>query len=257
MNPNLVKNNYIKVDRFFEPDVAKALSDEFYRLEKEGGGIRDAQSPKATSAYNHLPFIRKLVEKVPHVSELLGEPVLPTYVYGRIYRTGNDLPRHRDRPACEISLTVNLSQDGGWPIFMQKPNGKEAAVDLDPGQAILYLGCDADHWREAFTGKEMVQIFMHYVRANGDRAGQFFDLEGTKQQALREANAARPTVEPPQPRPPVFVNPLARFEQVPRFSAPDYAQMNVPRNGPCPCGSGMRFKHCHGKALPMLTHGAA
>lgn len=251
MNPHLVRNNYVKVERFFEPDVAKALSDEFYKLEREGGGIRDAQSPKATSSYNHLPFIRKLVEKVPHVSEILGEPVLPTYVYGRIYRTGDDLPRHRDRDACEISLTVNLSQNGGWPIFMQKPDGKEAAVDLKPGEAILYLGCDADHWREPFTGQEMVQIFMHYVRANGPRATQFFDIENNKRAALREARM------PPQPAPPVYANPLARFELQQRFSAPDYSQMNVPRNGPCPCGSGMRFKHCHGKALPMLAHGAA
>ena len=22
---------------------------------------------------------------------------------------------------------------------------------------------------------------------------------------------------------------------------------NLPRNVPCPCGSGMKFKHCHGK----------
>lgn len=27
---------------------------------------------------------------------------------------------------------------------------------------------------------------------------------------------------------------------------PDYANMKISRNEPCPCGSGKKFKHCHG-----------
>ncbi len=28
---------------------------------------------------------------------------------------------------------------------------------------------------------------------------------------------------------------------------------NLPRNAPCPCGSGKKYKHCHGKVLPVVT----
>jgi preprotein translocase subunit SecA len=27
----------------------------------------------------------------------------------------------------------------------------------------------------------------------------------------------------------------------------EYANMNIGRNDPCPCGSGKKYKHCHGK----------
>ena len=37
-----------------------------------------------------------------------GLKVLPTYTYARIYKTGDILERHKDRPSCEISTTVNL-----------------------------------------------------------------------------------------------------------------------------------------------------
>jgi hypothetical protein len=81
---------------------------------------------------------------------------------------------HSDK-ACEISITVNLSSDAEWPIFIQKPDCTEAAVELKPGDAMLYLGCVADHWREPYTGNNYAQVFMHYVRRDGPNAWAYFD----------------------------------------------------------------------------------
>jgi hypothetical protein len=39
----------------------------------------------------------------------------------------------------------------------------------------MYLGCEAEHWREQFKGKEYVQVFLHYVRSKGERNYAFFD----------------------------------------------------------------------------------
>ena len=46
-----------------------------------------------------------------------GLKLVPTYAYCRLYKNGNILRRHKDRPSCEISTTIHL---GGtpWPIFM-------------------------------------------------------------------------------------------------------------------------------------------
>jgi len=125
--------------------------------------------------YDYLPFVRLLVERVPEVSELLGEKVLPTYTYARVYKEGSELLRHRDRPACEISLTLNLSKDSDWPIYFQRPDSAETCLELQPGDAVMYLGCQADHWREKFSGSEYTQLFMHYVRSNGPKAWAYFD----------------------------------------------------------------------------------
>jgi hypothetical protein len=44
----------------------------------------------------------------PRVQDQCGLRLLPTYSYFRMYKHGDVLRRHRDRPACEISVTLNI-----------------------------------------------------------------------------------------------------------------------------------------------------
>ena len=37
--------------------------------------------------------------------------LVPTYSYHRLYTTGTELKRHKDRPSCEISTTLCLGYD--------------------------------------------------------------------------------------------------------------------------------------------------
>jgi hypothetical protein len=175
MQLQIIQNNYLHIPGFIIADEALSLAKNFKahcdKFKVEG----DPQAPNSSAVYDHLPFVRLLVEKVPEVSELLGEKVLPTYTYARIYKAGSELLRHRDRPACEVSLTVSLSKDTDWPIYFQRPDGSEACIELQPGDAVMYLGCQADHWREKFSGNEYTQLFMHYVRSNGPKAWAYFD----------------------------------------------------------------------------------
>ena len=123
-----------------------------------------------------LPFVKLLIRALPQVESLVGARLLPTYSYGMLYKKGDSLLKHSDRAACEISITLNLRTDIGWGIFIETPEGVGVCVDQSPGDAVLYLGCDAAHWREPFDGAEHVQVFLHYVLADGDNADQFFDL---------------------------------------------------------------------------------
>lgn len=176
MNQQLVDSNYFYVPGFITAQEADSLAQEFFIAQQNRQTTLDAQCPNSPAIYNLLPCVRLLVKKTQYVSELCGEDVLPTYAYGRIYTPGEVLKRHRDRDACEISLTLNLSQSGNqWPIWIQKPNGEEVNVSLSPGDAMMYLGCVADHWREKFEGDIHVQIFLHYVLAYGSRAHAYFD----------------------------------------------------------------------------------
>jgi hypothetical protein len=135
----------------------------------------DPQAPNSLAMYNYLPFVKLLVKKINHVATILEEDVLPTYSYTRIYTQGEVLDRHRDRPACEISLTLNLKKDTDWPIWFQKPDGEEISIELNQGDAVMYLGEIADHWRNAYQGQEHVQLFLHYVRAEGSKYWAVFD----------------------------------------------------------------------------------
>jgi len=178
MNQQLLNNNYIHVPGFITPERADELAAEFEVHANEFGWTDDVQAPQCPSIYNFFPFVRLLVEKVPHVSELVGEEVLPTYTYARVYsENGVELERHRDRPACEVSLTLNLAKSEPWPICIQKPNGEEVCLEQNPGDAMLYLGCIADHWRAPYTGNRHTQVFLHYVRSYGGNAWAFFDRQ--------------------------------------------------------------------------------
>jgi predicted 2-oxoglutarate/Fe(II)-dependent dioxygenase YbiX len=85
------------------------------------------------------------------------------------------LETHKDRDSCEISVTVTLKQTSNWPIYIKKPNGETAQLVLKPGDAMLYLGCEAEHWRDTLQEEEHTQVFLHYVRSRGPRSMHLFD----------------------------------------------------------------------------------
>ena len=177
MRLEIIQNNYLHVPGFITDDEAQLLAKEFKEHCTKFNIQGDPQAPNSHAMYNFLPFVKLLVKKISHVNELLGEEVLPTYTYARVYKNGSVLERHRDRPACEISFTINLEKDTDWPLYFQRPDTSEAQAELTPGDAVLYLGCQADHWRNKFEGKEHTQLFMHYVRSNGTKSWAYFDKQ--------------------------------------------------------------------------------
>lgn len=117
-----------------------------------------------------LEFLR------PRIEERTGLSLHSTYSMFRLYRHGNELKRHRDRPACEISVSLNIGQTPAepWPIHVEGGSGAHTAL-LAPGDGLIYRGIDLFHWREPYAGRELVQVFLHYVDRDGPHAGQKFD----------------------------------------------------------------------------------
>lgn len=102
---------------------------------------------------------------------LLEEKLHPTYYYDRFYFNGSELKKHTDRPACEISLSMNISGNLNYNSNLCfEVEGKLYELPTSPGDAIIYKGIDIPHWRNKIKGSKQSyyhQIFMHYVRANG------------------------------------------------------------------------------------------
>ena len=146
------------------------------------GNFKDKQVPNSYAKYADRLMETLLVKTIPVMKAKTGLDLIPTYSYTRLYRTGNILNRHKDRPSCEISTTLNLGGDS-WPIFIDptgsnnvvdeykgimKPDApKGNRVDLKPGDMLIYSGCELEHWREPFEGKLCGQVFLHYNHANG------------------------------------------------------------------------------------------
>lgn len=188
MNINLEKNNYMVVDNFITDEEAKNLYDKFKNDIKENPHlfINDEQCPLSKGIYNYRWFLDVLANKCSVVSELIEEPVLPTYTYARLYAKDEILLPHKDRSSCEVSLTLNLGGDCDWPIYIKNPEDETKEVILKPGQAMIYLGCVAMHWRKSFNGTECGQVFLHYVRLNGDNWTNCFDYRPELEQKQQQ-----------------------------------------------------------------------
>lgn len=175
MNSKLIEDNYIVLTNFISKERSMSLSSEFMTYCEENSLDGDPQAPNSYSAYNYISFLELLCEKTPEISSAVGETVLPTYAYSRVYKSGSELVRHVDRDACEISLTLHLHGDVTWPIWIETPSGESRCVQLNPGDAMIYLGKIAPHWREPFMGQYYTQVFLHYVKSRGDCSYSYFD----------------------------------------------------------------------------------
>ena len=177
MNDELIKNSYIKLPKFISAERADELKTEFTQFAKVNNLRGDGQAPNSGVSYNYKSFLELLCNKTAELSEIVESQLLPTYTYARVYYEKSVLERHVDRPACEVSITLNLGGDEEWPIYIETPEGKEVEMNLEPGDAMLYLGCVAPHWRNEFSGIEYCQAFMHYVQSDGPFAWAYFDKQ--------------------------------------------------------------------------------
>ena len=142
----------------------------------------DTQVPNTYSHYGDMVMETLMVKMLPVMAKETGLDLIPTYSYARIYKKGDILRRHKDRPSCEISTTLNLGGDP-WPIFIDgtgansvideykqihKPNApKGTKILLEVGDMLVYSGCELEHWREPFEGNTCAQVFLHYNHVNG------------------------------------------------------------------------------------------
>ena len=149
------------------------------------GTWKDQQVPNVYSHYADFAMEALLMKVMPIMKKETNLNLIPTYSYARVYEKGSILKRHKDRPSCEISTTLNLGGDP-WPIFIDptgsnnvideyknimKPNAPAGIrVDLEPGDMLVYSGCELEHWREEFTGNICAQVFLHYNHVNGQFA---------------------------------------------------------------------------------------
>jgi hypothetical protein len=132
--------------------------------------------PGAASGYGHPCMERVLQQLLPELEVATARSLFPTYSYFRVYRNGDVLPRHVDRPACEISLSLCLGYKGAdnWPLWLNAPGGATLAA-LRPGDGVIYKGIELEHWREPFAGDSAAQVFLHYVDQKGPHAEWRFD----------------------------------------------------------------------------------
>lgn len=176
------KDNYIVIKNFLSKDVVKLAHNYVTQKKKVYDLLLDKNIISPVTNYNYwgnndfqvedthyASYGDVLMDMIlqdlkPKIEKKIEIELVENYTYTRIYKTGNELTRHFDRPSCEISGTLNLGGDN-WPIFLDPTGGKDEkgiSVNLNAGDILIYRGNDLEHWREPFTGEKCAQVFLHY-----------------------------------------------------------------------------------------------
>ena len=149
------------------------------------GTWQDDQIPNTFARYGDPVFETLLMKLLPTMRKITQRNLIPCYAYGRLYKKGDELVRHFDRPSCEMSCTIHLGGNP-WKIFMD-PSGKSGvkktinehkvilkkkppkgiSIILKPGDMLVYCGQAMEHWREPFKGEVHAQVFLHYNDQEG------------------------------------------------------------------------------------------
>ena len=158
-NPSLLKNlPQLYVEGHEEYDYKNPTEPKIFKDERQVNG--------AYSRTNH-PFYKQLHRELRNVLEnILETKLIPTYYFDRVYYTGQELVPHTDWGGCEVSVTLQIETtlESAWDFYVEG-----TPIKMHNGDAVIYNGMDAEHWREPMQGDSKDyhhQIFLHYVIHN-------------------------------------------------------------------------------------------
>jgi hypothetical protein len=129
------------------------------------------------------------------VSTIVGQRIVPSFSFFRVYMQGDRLLVHSDRKSCEYALSLSLgySDDIVWPIELgekmydfaeladrpkEETFGEDAyrTVMLNPGDGLLYRGVNLRHGRmQPNPNRWSAHLFLFWVDPEGEFAELAFD----------------------------------------------------------------------------------
>lgn len=189
------ENNYLVLKKFIDENMAGLLyqyclvrvtqidfktmfAKDAYNADWDGR-FGDEQAPISFNSYGDPMMETILAASTKTLSKYVGFELSPNYSYWRLYQQHEILHRHRDRESCEVSATLclgyntsNLDKEThpnyNWPMFVETEDAPDGVpIHLEPGDLIIYRGCEVEHWREKFLGMNHAQVFLHYNDPTG------------------------------------------------------------------------------------------
>lgn len=160
----------IKIPNLISNEECKIISKNYFDMIEKNEIYFDQRCPESPAFYNPYiaPYIRDRIHT--RIENVLQKNLHFTFSYGRIYKKGHTLPKHKDRRACEyaISITLDRSEESDWPIFFENEE-----YNPHVGDGLLYKGHETYHWRNPLSYEWQTGLFIFYV----DKDGKFAHLK--------------------------------------------------------------------------------
>jgi hypothetical protein len=164
------QERYLFVKGLLPPPLLEYLRVYYAILLADNYFSHDSQCPSSLSLSGD-PALDAVMEWIrPELGRLVGFSLAPTYSYTRRYAKGDVLTRHRDRAACEVSVTISIQipKSAGPSVMYLKPNGaEETKVEMREGDGCVYAGSEVEHWRKRFRVDGYIQLFLHFITRRG------------------------------------------------------------------------------------------
>ena len=164
------ESRYLFVKGLLPAAVLEYLKVYYAVLLSSNSFVRDTQCPSSLSLGGD-PGLDAVLEWIrPEIGRLVGCELAPTYSYTRRYAKGELLARHKDREACEVSVTVSIQvpdRAARSIVYLKPPNARATKVAMREGDGCIYAGAEIEHWRERFQVDGYVQLFLHFISKSG------------------------------------------------------------------------------------------
>lgn len=169
------KNGFVKLKGVLTPEIIE-LYKSFIDMTLFHGMRRPESSDYLAGdieAVDCNPLDDSILLYCKHIAENLWgiDNMVPSYAYSREYRRGSELKVHRDREACQYSMTLTMCKRGAGNTFLWFSESEDKSdpipVELEEGDAIIFNGGTNYggkwHWRDPLELDSLIQLFLHYV----------------------------------------------------------------------------------------------
>jgi hypothetical protein len=164
------QKRYLFVKELLPPPLLEYLKVYYAILLADNYFSHDSQCPSSLSLSGD-PALDAVMEWIrPELGRLVGFSLAPTYSYTRRYAKGDVLTRHRDRAACEVSVTISIQipkNAGPSVMYLKPPGAEETKVEMREGDGCVYAGSEVEHWRKRFRVDGYIQLFLHFIARRG------------------------------------------------------------------------------------------
>jgi preprotein translocase subunit SecA len=263
-------------------NAQKKVEDHNFEIRKQLLEYDDVMNKQREVIYRHRRAVLGGENIADDVREMMAEVVTS---YTEVYCPADQYPEEWDfkglTEAMHSQFGLDVTHGAGDPANHFKEHGREALLEelqkqVQDGysrkeqelgadlmrylEKILLLQVIDHHWKDHLLGMDQLRDgiglrgygqkdpLIEYKREGFDMFAAMMDrIEADVLDRLFRVQAAKGDTPPPPPTPlaPVRMS-LNRGEEPATPQTANRAQEKVGRNDPCPCGSGKKYKKCHG-----------
>jgi len=169
------ENRYVALSDLLHPLHIAALRRHIRQLTATGMLVKGRGGYKHCHLRHNEPVARFFHHQLTSVvSDVIGEPVQPSFAFTLSYHEGAELSRHTDRDQCEFTLSLCVDfipePEGvtSWPLHIETDRGR-VTLEQALGDAVLFCGRELTHYRDRLAeGCTSTSLLFHFVRRNFD-----------------------------------------------------------------------------------------